>query len=186
MIILSKSKKFPLLLTNSGWNYLDENGAPLFEEFFSEASPFIYDVAVVKRKNGLYSIALQNGTFLKNLQFPYIEPFRENFAVVLIDHSNYNYIDKNGNFLLKRHARTCVSFQNGFGIVSYQPNLYGYVDANGNFPFGFSFSHCNHFHNDIAEVILDETQFYLSKTGKLFRTLTDIELDNFITHILTP
>ena len=113
------------------WNFIDRQGNILLNQWFNWVNNFYEGIAIVLRKDMLYTFIDKKGNYLSHEWFSDVCPFYEGFAVVQRKDRLYNFIDKQGNFLSDEWFIDAYSFYKGFAAVQRTNGEWCQIDKTG-------------------------------------------------------
>ena len=113
------------------YNYIDEQGKLLSEQWFEKAFDFNEGFAVVKNKDYVYNFIDKQGKFLSEQWFEKAFDFNEGFAVVEKTIGLRNFIGKNGKLLSDEWFECVGEFYEGFADVKRTNGDWVKIDKTG-------------------------------------------------------
>jgi len=120
------------------YGYLDENGKPVIQPVYLNATDFEGSRAVVKLSDGLYAIIDRSGTVIKTLEYWEVSGFSDGKAAFrAYAGGKFGYIDSGGNEIIKPSFIYAGEFRNGRAVVSVpggpSRTVRGLIDETGRF-----------------------------------------------------
>jgi hypothetical protein len=117
--------------------YLNKRGKEVIPLSYEAASDFQDGKAVVKAKEGGYSLIDLTGKVLNSYPFPFVNFYGEGLlAFKEKEEGNWGYMDESGKVVIEPLFRDVQQFIDGKAIVTVENNnqsYYGLIDKQGNF-----------------------------------------------------
>ena len=113
------------------YNFIDEKGKLLSDEWFDWIDNFKEGFARVQRSDGQYNFIDKQGKLLSEQWFAWVDDFQEGFARVQRFDDLMNFIGENGKILSNEWFAWVGDFDNGFAKVKRTNGEYFKIDKQG-------------------------------------------------------
>ena len=113
------------------YNFIDEKGNLLSDEWFEWIDNFKEGFARVQRSGGQYNFIDANGKILSNEWFAWVDDFQEGFARVQRFDDSMNFIGANGKILSNEWFAWVGDFNEGFAKVQRTNGELAKIDKTG-------------------------------------------------------
>ena len=113
------------------YNFIDEKGKLLSDEWFEWIDNFKEGFARVQRSDELYNFIDKQGKLLSEQWFAWVDDFQEGFARVQRFDDLMNFIDANGKIISSEWFAWVGDFDNGFAKVQRTNGEYFKIDKQG-------------------------------------------------------
>ena len=113
------------------YNFIDEKGNLLSDEWFEWIDNFNEGFARVQRSGGQYNFIDKQGKLLSEQWFAWVDDFENGFARVQRSDDLMNFIDANGKILSNEWLAWVGDFDNGFAKVKRTNGEYFKIDKQG-------------------------------------------------------
>lgn len=113
------------------YNFIDEKGNLLSDEWFEWIDNFNEGFARVQRSGGQYNFIDKQGKLLSEQWFAWVDDFNEGFARLQRSDDLMNFIDANGKILSNEWFSWVNDFDNGFAKVQRTNGEYCKIDKQG-------------------------------------------------------
>ena len=113
------------------YNFIDEKGKLLSDEWFDWIDNFKEGFARVQRSDGQYNFIDANGKILSNEWFAWVDDFQEGFARVQRFDDLMNFIDTDGKIISSEWFAWVGDFDNGFAKVQRTNGELAKIDKTG-------------------------------------------------------
>jgi hypothetical protein len=121
---------FWLVNYNQRFGFLNANGKEVIPMQYSEAKPFEFGIAAVKKNEGYWGYVNETGKEVVPFIYSDVMPFNNNLAAVEDTNGKYGFIDKSGRIILS--CKYSEPQRGGFdenGLC--ETYYYGYIDKYG-------------------------------------------------------
>ena len=113
------------------YNFIDEKGKLLSEQWFEWIDYFHDGFARVQRSGGQYNFIDKQGKLLSEQWFAWVDDFKEGFARVQRSDDLMNFIGANGKILSNEWLAWVGDFENGFAKVQRTNGEWAKIDKTG-------------------------------------------------------
>ena len=113
------------------YNFIDEKGNLLSDEWFEWIDNFNEGFARVQRSGGQYNFIDKQGKLLSEQWFAWVDDFNEGFARLQRSDDLMNFIDANGKILSNEWFSWVNDFKDGFAKVQRTNGEYFKIDKQG-------------------------------------------------------
>ena len=113
------------------YNFIDEKGKLLSDEWFEWIDNFKEGFARVQRSDELYNFIDKQGKLLSEQWFAWVDDFQEGFARVQRFDDLMNFIDANGKIISSEWFAWVGDFDNGFAKVQRTNGEWAKIDKTG-------------------------------------------------------
>ena len=113
------------------YNFIDEKGKLLSDEWFEWIDNFKEGFARVQRSDELYNFIDKQGKLLSEQWFAWVDDFNEGFARLQRSDDLMNFIDANGKILSNEWFSWVNDFKDGFAKVQRTNGEYFKIDKQG-------------------------------------------------------
>ncbi|MED3561353.1 WG repeat-containing protein, partial [Bacillus xiapuensis] len=117
------------------YGYINKKGIEIIPASFEQASDFLDGKAIVKMKNGSYSLIDLTGKVLHSYMFAFVGNYGEGLlAFKKREDGKFGYIDEQGNVIIQPQFSAAEAFSQGRAIVNDSDdysNRYGVINRNG-------------------------------------------------------
>ena len=113
------------------WNFIDEKGKLLSEQWFDWIDDFQEGFARVQRGDGQYNFIDKQGKLLSEQWFDWVDDFQEGFARLQRSDDLMNFIDANGKIISEQWFAWVGDFNEGFARLQRTNGELAKIDKQG-------------------------------------------------------